>query len=176
MGKKLVIKGADFSQNGLRNYKSILNISNNDFFIFSRDTEKGDAYCYGETSTVTQQKLNVPIIGIRILPVLSGIIPVRVASFSNDYSPYTSIRFIQNITVSPVDIGIIKNYFLNSPIELSSGEKIVFGFEGLTASWKYGEDILEFNTGISLTTNGEESSWIVSANYSLGVDYLTYSN
>lgn len=172
MGKKLIIIGADFSRNGIvdYDYSSVLGITDEEFENFSLQTVAGDQYCFGETFAVTTQKLNVPIIGIRILPAASGVIPVRIASFTQETgAPCTSVRLVENITVLPGDVGIVKDYIFNTPVNLSSGEKIVFGFNGLTATWKYQNS----GAGYTLTTGGENGSWISSADKFIGIDYLT---
>lgn len=176
MGKNLIIKGADFSENGLRNYSYLIGITDAEFNLCTLITNPGVTTPYMFTdklsvfsSVVSGEKA---IIGIRLKVNTAGIIPIYVADFSSDDGVMSNYQFKEDLNVPQDAVGNIVDIKFTTPIYLQANQKIVFGNRGaitMTAKWYFGYQNGHFENLCISTNSG--STWEVSS-VPLSVDYL----
>lgn len=173
MGKSLIIKGVDFSENGIPVTNYLIRYEDNDFSNCNMITNPGIStpYLFADQLFIVQSTV---IKGIRIRPANSGIIPIYVADFSDDSGSYvmSNYTFKENLNVTTEMIGQIVNIFFTNYISLQENQKIVFGNKDeitMTAKWYYGYNNPNFPF-LCLSLDAGKSFSISSA--PLYVDYI----
>lgn len=170
MGKKLIIRNADFYQNCIdktRDY--LLNITDAAFNAQTEVVSWGQSpYKNAFSEQLNVIPANTVIAGVRIKTNSAGTIPVYVASFASNTSVGTDFIKIADIVISQT--GIISDFLFPTPVTILSNQCIVFG-DPINGSQNAGK--FYYGAGPSnlrLSTDGN-LHWQVST-MPLGVDYI----
>lgn len=169
MGKKLVIKGADFSANAIDSQgRYLLGITDAQFNAQTSSTSWGAGNKYAFAEQLGVIPANTIVKGIKIKTHTVGNIFVYLGNFASNTSKATSLTYIGTLNITQADS--IETFLFDSPVTVGSNQCIVFGnpIQGQTApvgAFYFGAG----GSNLRLTTNNN-SSWAVST-APLGVDY-----
>ena len=169
MGKKLVIKGADFSANAIDSQgRYLLGITDAQFNAQTSSTSWGAANKYAFADQLGVIPANTVVKGIKIKTHTVGNILLYLANFTSNTSRATNMTYIGTLNITQADS--IETFLFDSPVTVGSNQCIVFGnpIQGQTAQvgkFYYGAG----GSNLRITTN-ENTSWLVSTS-PLGVDY-----
>ena len=180
MGKKLIIKGADFSANCIPApapvvYSKMLGITDslyNQMTLISSTEISGTPAMFCDKLTVftTHNVNNKAILGIRLKVSTSGLLPISKAYFSSDSDAGSSFTLLKTFTISAGMIDHIVDLMFDTPVQLGNNEKIVFGNpnSSMTSTFYIG---LSTISDVTLYRRVNATSWTTGST-PFGVDYL----
>lgn len=177
MGTSLVIKNADFRQNGIPSQPlCLLGISDSEFNNCPSITSTGSSYpfVFTEQFSLYALQLQYRIIGIRLKIAQAGVIPIYVANFKKDagINIDSNYQLKENLNIREDMVGNICDIYFQNPILLQTNQKIVFGSKtafSMTAKWYYGLAGTSY-PNLCIMAN-DVNNWVVSS-LPLFVDYI----
>lgn len=136
MGKCLIIKGADFSENGIANEVNEWYVTNGTDFISKKGTDAANlnsaAWTFDDTTNAKLQGKTVN--RLRIIASSAGTFNLYVLN-SRTQSLETPAA---TITVGPADIGILKEFAMSNDVSIGAGQILVFASPTQNVSFYYG--------------------------------------
>lgn len=178
MGKAIIVKGADFSANGMSPYNLLLGITDEQFDNSTSAVNTGNA----NGSIIYTEPLNTysgvsTIYGIKLKIAQEGIIPIYTATFTGDTGSNIDSNYVHitDLQITSDMVNKVTTILFPNPIQMSTGKKIVFGKASgpgqeidMTAKWYYSNNV----AGVNIELNMYGSGWQEISNSSLSIDYL----
>lgn len=174
MGKKLIIRGADFSANAIEVQGSwLLGITDAQFNAQTNSTSWGAKNKYAFAEQLNVIPANSVVLGVKVKTHTTGNIYLYRGNFTSNTSKATNMTYIGTLIITEIDT--IQTFMFDTPVLIGSGQCIVIGNpeQGQSApvgAFYYGAG----RNNLRLTTNNNVS-WVVST-LPLGVDYLIEQN
>ena len=159
MGKALIIKGADFSQNAIEISTTWYVDRYTDYTLSRTANINNGGWALSDDDNATLQGKTVNT--LKFKPVSSGTFKLFVASTKNA----TSVTEKATITINSSEAGteVIKEF---TPFQIGAGEYLVFGEANDAVGFYFGD-----STGLSFYSRipGNVTRWVKSDNLVLGI-------
>lgn len=139
MGKRIIIKGADFSENGIATGTTTWYITNGTDFISKKGSNAANMSSAAWTfDNVTNAKLQGKTVNrLRIIASAAGTFYLYVLN-SRTQSLGTPAA---TITVGTGDIGILKEFEMSNDLSIGAGQFLVFANPTQSVSFYYGQNM-----------------------------------
>jgi len=174
MGKKLIIRGADFSANAIEVQGSwLLGITDAQFNAQTNSTSWGaeNKYAFAEQLGVIPANSNV--LGVKVKTHTTGNIYLYRGNFTSNISKATNMTYIGTLIITEIDT--IQTFMFDTPVLIGSGQCIVIGNPTQGQTEPIGKFYYGAGTNNLRITSNNNTNWVIST-LPLGVDYLIEQN